>query len=167
MGTHDHVLTRADLDRPGPYNTYRQAGLPASAIALPGQASMTAAAHPQPGWTGVVLVVPLFLSMRFLQFFLSHYLNEIVDSERRATALSFRGLTINLAYGTLTLLFGWQTIWVGGQLHLSAEDPRVFATALQWWPWWFAVTLLAAGVWMWGRTFSTAKDERIVETLRH
>ena len=48
MGTHDHVLTRADLDRPGPYNTYRQAGLPASAIALPGQASMTAAAHPQP-----------------------------------------------------------------------------------------------------------------------
>ena len=128
---------------------------------------LLAAAHPQPGWTGVVLVVPLFLSMRFLQFFLSHYLNEIVDSERRATALSFRGLTINLAYGTLTLLFGWQTIWVGGQLHLSAEDPRVFATALQWWPWWFAVTLLAAGVWMWGRTFSTAKDERIVETLRH
>jgi len=128
---------------------------------------LLAAAHPQPGWKGVVLVVPLFLSMRFLQFFLSHYLNEIVDSERRATALSFRGLTINLAYGTLTLLFGWQTGWVGGHLHLSADDPRVFAAALQWWPWWFAATLVVAGVWMLLRTFSAAKDERIAESPRH
>jgi MFS family permease len=128
---------------------------------------LMAAAHPQRGWAGVVLVVPLFLSMRFLQFFLSHYLNEIVDSERRATALSFRGLTMNLAYGTLTLLFGWQTGWVGGHLHLSADDPRVFAAALQWWPWWFAATVLVAGVWMWVRTFSTGKDERIAEPPRH
>lgn len=128
---------------------------------------LMAAAHPQPGWTGIALVVPLFLSMRFLQFFLSHYLNEIVDSEQRATALSFRGLTINLAYGTLTLLFGWQTSWMGGHLHLSADDPRVFAAALGLWPWWFAGTALAAGGWMMLRDFSTRKDERIVETTGH
>lgn len=121
---------------------------------------LLAAAHPQPGWAGVALVVPLFLSMRFLQFFLSHYLNEIVDSAQRATALSFRGLTINLAYGTLTLLFGWQTGWEARHLHLGTDDPRVFAESLKLWPWWFAGTALAAGGWMLLRSFSTAKDER-------
>jgi len=118
---------------------------------------LMAAAHPQPGWPGIALVMPLFLSMRFLQFFLSHYLNEIVDSEQRATALSFRGLTINLAYGMLTLLFGWQTKWVAGHLHLGADDPRVFAESLKLWPWWFAGTIVAAGTWMLLRVFQPAK----------
>lgn len=111
-------------------------------------AGLMAAAHPQPGWAGIVLVVPLFMSMRFLQFFLSHYLNEIVDSSQRATALSFRGLTINLAYGLTTLLFGWQTGWVGRRLGLDADDTRVFAESLTYWPWWFGATLAAAGAWV-------------------
>lgn len=120
-------------------------------------AGLFAAAHPQPQWTGVALVLPLFLSMRFLQFFLSHYLNEIVDSAQRATALSFRGLTINLAYGGLTLLFGLQTRWTGGHLGLSADDPRVFAGSLKLWPWWFAVTLLLAAGWLALRRFAQTK----------
>ncbi|MDB6006827.1 MAG: hypothetical protein JWR15_3814 [Prosthecobacter sp.] len=124
---------------------------------------LMAAAHPQPGWTGIALVVPLFLSMRFLQFFLSHYLNEIVDSAQRATALSFRGLTINLAYGMLTLLFGWQTSWVAGHLNLNADDPRVFAEALRVWPWWFAGTLLVASGGMLLRVSFFGKDERALK----
>jgi MFS family permease len=104
--------------------------------------SLLAAAHPQPGWPGVVLIMPLMLGMRFLQFFLSHYLNAEVSSERRATALSFRGMTMNLAYGSMTLLFGWHTHWLESRLHLPAEDPKVFAASLTWWPWWFAGTLL-------------------------
>ncbi|WP_395741078.1 MFS transporter [Prosthecobacter sp.] len=115
---------------------------------------LMAAAHPQPGWAGIALVVPLFLSMRFLQFFLSHYLNEIVDSGQRATALSFRGLTINLAYGLLTLLFGWQTKWEAGCLHLGTDDPRVFAESLTLWPWWFAGTMALSGGWLVLRRFS-------------
>ena len=131
---------------------------------------LMAAAHPQPGWAGIALVVPLFLSMRFLQFYLSHYLNEIVDSEQRATALSFRGLTVNLAYGILTLLFGWQTSWVAGHLRLSAEDPRVFSAALKLWPWWFVGTALVAGFWVLLRVFSSPQKERIeriVDTPGH
>lgn len=104
--------------------------------------SLLCAAHPQSGWLGVALIMPLMLGMRFLQFFLSHYLNAEVSSERRATALSFRGMTMNLAYGGMTLLFGWHTHWLEGRLHLPAEDPQVFAASLAWWPWWFAGTLL-------------------------
>jgi hypothetical protein len=102
-----------------------------------------AAAHVQ-GWAGILLVVPLFMSMRFLQFFLSHYMNAVVDSAQRATALSFRGLAMNLAYGGITLLFGWHTAQLAHQKKLSADDIRVFADSLGWWPWWFAGTLAAA-----------------------
>ena len=111
-------------------------------------ASLQAAAHPQAEWLGVALIMPLMLGMRFLHFFLSHYLNAVVDSSRRATALSFRGLTMNLAYGVMTLLFGWHTHWISQQLSIPAEDSRVFAASLTWWPWWFAGTLGAALLFM-------------------
>jgi hypothetical protein len=100
-------------------------------------------AHPVSGWFGIVLLAPIILSMRFFQFFLSHYLNALTDSAHRATVLSFKSLTMNLAYGSLTLLFGWQTAFLAGRLGLKNEDPRVFAAALTWWPWWFAGTMVA------------------------
>jgi UPF0755 protein len=40
------ALTRADLDRSGPYNTYRNRGLPPGAIANPGRAALEAVLHP-------------------------------------------------------------------------------------------------------------------------
>ncbi len=99
------------------------------------------AAHPQSGWAGIALIMPLMLAMRFLQFFLSQYLNAAADSAHRATVLSFRGLTTNLAYGLMTLLFGWHTAWLQGRLGLPADDPGGFAASLQVWPWWFTATL--------------------------
>ena len=100
-------------------------------------------AHPVHGWFGIALLAPIILSMRFFQFFLSHYLNELTDSAHRATVLSFKSLSMNLAYGSLTLLFGWQTAFLAGRLGLKNEDPQVFSTALTWWPWWFAGTMVA------------------------
>ena len=104
-------------------------------------------ANPVDGWVGVALVMPLMLAMRFLQFFLSHYLNAVVDSDRRATALSFRGLTMNLAYGGMTLLFGMQSRYFEERLGVAEDNPQVFASALTWWPWWFVGTLIAGGAW--------------------
>ncbi len=45
-GVLDHPLTRAELDRDDPYNTYRNAGLPPGPICAPGLASLQAVLHP-------------------------------------------------------------------------------------------------------------------------
>ena len=45
-GVLDHAITRGELDRDNPYNTYRVNGLPPGPIASPGAASLEAVAHP-------------------------------------------------------------------------------------------------------------------------
>lgn len=47
----DGDLTRADLRRPSPYNTYLNSGLPPTPIALPGRESIFASLHPDQGDT--------------------------------------------------------------------------------------------------------------------
>lgn len=64
-------------------------------------------------WWGVVFVMLLSLTMRMVVFLQSHYLNQLVASERRATVLSFRGLAVNVSYGLMSLAFaaavaGWR-----------------------------------------------------------
>jgi hypothetical protein len=58
-----------------------------------------------PYW-GAVFVALLMTGMVFTNFFLSNYLNSIVEPARRATVLSFRGLAMNVAYGLATFTFG-------------------------------------------------------------
>ena len=49
LGTLDHGITRAELDRDTPYNTYRIPGLPPGPIANPGPAALKAVTQPWPG----------------------------------------------------------------------------------------------------------------------
>jgi UPF0755 protein len=48
-GVLDHKLTRDDLERDDPFNTYRRAGLPPTPIDSPGMASIQAVLHPAAG----------------------------------------------------------------------------------------------------------------------
>jgi MFS family permease len=94
-------------------------------------------AHPV-AWWGVWAVVPFWFAMRALHFFLTHHLNQVIPDEQRATALSFRGLTMNLAYGAIMQLFGLQTAWLAGRLGPGVDETAVFSAAAVWWPWAFA-----------------------------
>src|SRR5690606_4158554 len=49
LGKSGMDLTRADLDTPGPYNTYTETGLPPGPIANPGLPSIQAVLDPEPG----------------------------------------------------------------------------------------------------------------------
>lgn len=92
--------------------------------------------------SGLVWLVPLGVAMSLTQFFVSHYLNEVVtDSRQRATVLSFRGLAFNLAYGGAGLLFAA----LSRSLSAAGTQEAIFATSLVWLPWYFiaSVVLLA------------------------
>ncbi|MBV64251.1 MAG: MFS transporter [Rickettsiales bacterium] len=98
-----------------------------------------------PGW-GIILLLPMFTSMRFLQYFLSHYLNKVTPSEQRATVLSFKGLSMNLAFGILTQVFGILTakLYLTGKFD-SLIDPELeaFKYCLKGWPIYFGLGCLA------------------------
>lgn len=104
-------------------------------------------AFPLP-WFGLLLVAPFWLAMRLMHFFLTHFLNPITPPEKRATVLSFRGLTMNLAYGGITLAYGALSAWLQGRLPASAPGAdrtlEVFAASAQWWTPWFLTTGLLA-----------------------
>lgn len=89
--------------------------------------------------TGLVFGVGTLLSMQMTGFFISHYLNEVVDSKHRATVLSFRGLANNLAYGALSLIYGGIIEWMRTQ---GASGEEAFIWALSWFAPYFLFTFL-------------------------
>jgi hypothetical protein len=91
--------------------------------------------------TGLVFVFMLGMAFSLLNFFLSHYLNGIVESSRRATILSFKSLAMNLAYGVVGLMYAGLVGGLGGA--------SVFARSLGWLPWYFAFTVGVLGVIAW------------------
>ena len=52
--------------------------------------------------------------MTMIGFAVSTYLNQLVDSHHRATVLSFKGVTINIAYAGISLVFAWALHLVPG-----------------------------------------------------
>lgn len=108
-----------------------------------------------PGWAGVIFVVPLWLAMRSLHYFISQYLNRVSSPSTRATVLSFKGLTMNLAYGAVMILYQLQT-WVLRDSHQEslaglpkeAVDTRLLALAMPWWPCVFGLLALALVIWV-------------------
>jgi len=106
---------------------------------------------------GLIPMILLRGAMFLLAFFVSHYLNRITRSAQRATVLSFKGLTINLAYALIGLAYSLLLATI--RSHMVETDPglvgetlerMVFVRSIAWFPGYFTVALLALvilGVW--------------------
>ena len=97
---------------------------------------------------GLVPVALLVIVMYLDRFFQSHYLNRITASHQRATVLSFKGLSFNLAYGLIGILYALLLALL--RPRVAASHPDLLGTALEnsvfiqsiaWFPWYFLVTL--------------------------
>jgi hypothetical protein len=98
--------------------------------------------------TGLIPVVTLFAAMQMTGFFVSFYLNRITASNQRATVLSFKGLSLNLSYGLVGLLYSVLLAFLRPQVaqqHAEAGpqalENLIFIASLQWFPWVFLVGL--------------------------
>ena len=98
-----------------------------------------------PIW-GVVFVVPLGVAMSAVAYLVSYYLNAAVDSRRRATVLSFKGLAFNLGYGLVSLAFAGalRALRDGG-----GSPEETFGRTLPWLPLWLGLTLAAVALGFW------------------
>lgn len=98
-------------------------------------------------YLGILPAVLLYVAMGMMNFFVSRYLNEAAPSEQRATVLSFRGLSTNLAYGGVSILYALLIAQIKQSenplLYESTEQYEgfVFVKALQWAPWYFMLTV--------------------------
>jgi MFS family permease len=93
-------------------------------------------------WWGVMFTFPLGASMVAIGFFLSYYLNALVESHRRATVLSFKGVAFNLGYGFVSLLFAFLL----RALRDGGTPEQTFGRTLIWLPLWLALALVLLGV---------------------
>lgn len=110
--------------------------------------SSLAAMVPAIPFLGLIPVAALVSGMYLNGFFLSHYLNRIADSRRRATVLSFRGLAFNLAYGGIGILYALLLSRLrsgsgAGPVLDPGFEEQVFALSLEWFPGYFLAGLVA------------------------
>lgn len=101
---------------------------------------------------GVLFAPGIFMMFSAVSFLQSHYINREVESNQRATILSFRGLANNLGLGLASLFY---TALIGvlkgrfPELDGDTLQDRVFVDALGWFPGYYL--LLFAGVLLAGR----------------
>ncbi len=99
---------------------------------------------------GLIPVILLAAVMYLQNFFQSHYLNRITSSHQRATVLSFKGLSFNLAYGVIGVLYSLLLAQL--KFRVAAAQPGsvsaqlenlVFIKSIAWFPGYFLLTMLA------------------------
>ncbi len=105
-----------------------------------------------PYW-GLVPLVLLYGVMVFKQFFTSHYLNRMTSSARRATVLSFKGLSYNLAYGLVGIIYALAlaALRQAGETSPDRAQTYVFRLSFEALPWYFLVVVALFAVYAYRR----------------
>ncbi len=101
----------------------------------------------------IIGLIPLILlaGVIYLQnFFQSHYLNRMTRSHQRATVLSFKGLSFNLAYGMIGVLYSLLLAHLRSAVGTAQPEITgarlenlVFIKSIAWFPGYFLLTMLA------------------------
>ncbi|KRP39165.1 MFS transporter [Gammaproteobacteria bacterium] len=98
-------------------------------------------------WIGLVFAIASFSVLGMVQFQSSYYLNRMVESDLRATVLSFRGLALNLGLGIASVFYTGLVASLRSGMPDGSED-EIFIGALPAFPLYFIglfVLLLFAG----------------------
>ncbi len=100
-----------------------------------------------PFW-GVVPMVLIYGSIGLAGFLVSTYLNAETPSDSRATALSFKGLCYNLAYGGIGLMYSLLVYNLRNSeatqsIPSEKVEAELFKSALSYFPTYFAVAFVA------------------------
>ena len=100
-------------------------------------------------WWSLGFYMLLTVALRMVMFLQSHYLNQLVDSGRRATVLSFRGLAVNVGYGLMSLGFAAAVAGLDRAGVATATDGEMgsFRMVMGLLPWYFAAACAVFVVW--------------------
>jgi len=105
---------------------------------------------------GLIPAVVLFSAMYLTTFFTSHYLNQITDSSQRATVLSFKGLSFNLSYGLIGILYSLllaglrrQPVGIASETSGQMFENLVFIRSFAWFPRVFSLALVVLVAFSW------------------
>lgn len=115
---------------------------------------------------GLVPMLILFSVMLMTNFFVSHYLNRITDSSQRATVLSFKGLSFNLAYGAIgifySLLLHYLRLQPAAPTGGMSLENAVFVQSIVCFPFYFFLTFLVFYLFAWRkiRSSDSSPDHR-------
>jgi len=98
---------------------------------------------------GIAPMVVLFAAFMMNGFFLSHYLNNETSSDKRATVLSFKGLSFNLSYGLIgffySIFFGiYRDILklVNPEISHKIAENKAFMASIGWFNWYFIILFI-------------------------
>ena len=81
--------------------------------------------------------------MYFTGFFVSYYINRVTSSDQRATVLSFKGLSYNISYGSLGVLYALLLKIKKQGIHSEHVENAVFIDTFSWFPMTFMACFFA------------------------
>ena len=85
-------------------------------------------------YVGLLPALITFSSMYFTSFFVSFYINQVTSSGQRATVLSFKGLSYNISYGALGVLYALLLKIKKQGLQSEQIENAVFMDTFPWFP---------------------------------
>ena len=99
-------------------------------------------------FAGLLPALFLFCAFYLIGFCASYYLNRITDSDQRATVLSFKGLSLNVGYGLIGILYSLlvavqrsRILETQPDLLEESLERGVFTATFAWFPWYFIVMM--------------------------